>query len=464
MNSNVAGHKDPKPDHSWRGNIKATLSLGLPLIGAQLAQMGINFTDTLMLGWIGAETLAASVLATTFFFVILVCGFGLAQAVMPLAAQAAGQGDTRNLRRSVRMGIWVVVGYGAITMPLMFNAESLLLAMGQNPDLSRMAMDYLWIVQWSIFPALILMTLRSYLSALERMQIVLWITIAGVAVNAVLDYAFIFGNFGMPRMEIEGAAIASLGTNIAMTVGLAAYCVWVVELRKHEIFVRFWRPDWSAMREVLKLGIPISLTILAEVGLFSVASIMIGWIGTIELAAHGIALQIASISFMIPLSLSQVGTVRVGRALGRKDGLGLNMVGKTTLLLGTGFALFSAAAFILIPEPLILLYLDQDNPDAALILAYGIPLLAVAAAFQVVDSLQVLGAGLLRGFKDTKYPMYFAMFSYWVVGAPAAYVFGFILDFGGVGVWSGLALGLGVASVLMIWRYILRDKLGLIKI
>lgn len=450
--------------NSWPAHFRATLALGLPLIGTQMAQMGINFIDTVMLGWLGAEALAASVLATTMFFVVLVGGFGLANAVMPLAAQAAGEDDTRSLRRSVRMGFWMVTIYGILMMPLLWNAEVFLLAIGQKPELASMAQEYVRVVQWSLFPVLIISVLRSYLSALERMQIVLWITLVGVAVNAFLNYAFIFGNFGAPRMELAGAALASVCTNIIMASGLVIYCLRVPALREHEIFVRFWRPDLAAFRDVFRLGLPISLTILAEVGLFAVASVMMGWIGTIELAAHGIALQIASISFMIPLSFSQVGTVRLGRSIGRKDTLAMSRVGKVVLVLGVGFALLSATVFILFPRPLIAMYLDQSNPDALLILTYGAPLLAVAAAFQIVDTLQVLGAGLLRAMKDTRVPMYIAIFSYWAVGVPSAYIFGFVFDFGGQGVWAGLATGLSVAAILMNWRYFHREKLGLIKL
>jgi len=349
-------------------------------------------------------------------------------------------------------------------MPVLWNTETILLAIGQKPELASMAQEYIRIAQWAIFPVLIVSVLRSYLSALERVQIVLWITLVAVGINAALNYMFIFGNFGAPRMELAGAAVASLITNIIAAAALVIYCLRVPELREHEIFVRLWRPDWQAFREVFRLGLPISLTILAEVGLFAAATVMMGWLGTIELASHGIALQIASISFMIPLSFSQVGTVRFARAVGRKDAEAMDRVGKTALVLGVGFAAIMALVFVLFPSALIGMYLDKANPDALLIIAYGTPLLAVAAAFQLVDTLQVIGMGLLRGMKDTQVPMYIAMFSYWAVGMPSAYVLGFIMDFGGQGIWSGLAIGLSVAAILMNWRYYNREKLGLIKL
>ena len=451
-------------DNSWPAHFRATLTLGLPIIGTQMAQTGINFIDTIMLGWLGAEALAASVLATTLFFIALVVGFGLANAVMPLAAQASSEGDIRSLRRSVRMGFWVVMIYGALMMPVLWNTETILLAIGQKPELASMAQEYIRVAQWAIFPVLTVSVLRSYLSALERMQIVLWITLVAVGVNAFLNYMFIFGNFGAPRMELAGAAVATVGTNLLSAIALVVYCMRVPELREHDMFGRLWRPDWVAFREVFRLGLPISLTILAEVGLFAAASLMMGWLGVIELASHGIALQISSISFMIPLSFSQVGTVRFARAVGRKDTEAMDKVGKTVLVLGVGFAVLAATIFVLFPIPLISMYLDKANPDAQLIIDYATPLLVVAAAFQLVDTLQAIGSGLLRGMKDTQVPMYIAMFSYWAIGVPAAYVFGFVLEFGGQGIWSGLALGLAVAGILMNWRYFNRERLGLIKL
>lgn len=452
-----------KPENSWSTHFRSTLALGLPLIGAQLAQMGINFTDTLMIGWLGSEQLAASVLATTMVFVVMVCGFGLANAVMPLTAQALGEGDTKSLRRSVRMGLWVVGLFSILMMPILWFSEDILLLIGQKPELASQAQDYIRIVQWSLLPAMVVAVLRSYLSSLERTQIILWITLIGVLVNAYLNYALIFGNFGAPRLELRGAAIASLLTNF-ISMGLAvAYCWLTPALRQHEVFVRFWRSDWEAFRQVLKLGIPISLMLLAEVGLFAISSFMMGWVGTIELAAHGIALQVTSISFMIPLSFANVGTVRVGRAVGKKDAFAVGRAGQTVVYLGIGFALFAAVVFILLPEQLISIYLRDDNPDIAAIILYGVPLLAVAAAFQVVDTMQALAAGLLRGLQDTKIPMYIAIFSYWAVGIPAAYVLGFILNYGGVGIWSGLAIGLSVAAVLLSYRFYNRKGYNLIE-
>ena len=447
---------------SWTGHAKATLSLGVPLIGAQLAQMAINVTDTVMVGWLGAPELAATVLATQAFFLFYIFGSGFALAVMPVAAQAHGRDDVRGVRRSVRMGMWVIFFYSALIMFPLWMTESILLALGQVEETAALAGDYMRVAQWAMLPSLLIMAFRSYLSALERAQIVLWATVAGTLLNAFLNYAFIFGNFGAPRMGVVGAAVASLGTNLLSCVLLLLYCVLKQQLRRYELMVRFWRPDWQAFFEVLKLGWPIGAMILAEAGLFAGASVMIGWIGTIELAAHGIALQLAGIAFMFPLGLSSAATVRVGNAYGRGDMIGLSRAGIVATALSVAITLVLASVFWSVPHVLIGWYLDEHNPDAEDVLRHAVPLLAVAAAFQLVDGLQAMGAGMLRGLKDTKVPMFIAIFSYWPIGMSAAYLFAFKLEMGAVGVWWGLALGLLVAATLLNLRYRWRERIGLV--
>ncbi|MCR9134900.1 MAG: MATE family efflux transporter [Alphaproteobacteria bacterium] len=454
--------KGTGPGKTWLEHAKATLVLGIPLIGAQLAQMAIGVTDTIMIGWLGAFELAAGVLGTQTFFLIYIFGGGFSLAVMPIAAQAHGRDDVRGVRRSVRMGIWVILIYSAVVMVPLWQTEPILLALGQDPGIAALAADYVRVAQWSMFPALLVMVFRSYLSALERAQIILWATVFGTLANIALNYAFIFGNLGAPRLGVVGAAVASVGTNFVTFFALLAYAVWKSELRKYELLVRFWRPDWQAFFEVVKLGWPIGATILAEVGLFAGAAIIIGWIGTIELAAHGIALQLAGIAFMIPLGLSSAATIRIGNAYGRQDWLGLSRAGVVSILLVIAATLATALLFLVVPSSLVSLFLDADNPDAALVLANAVPLLFVAAVFQTVDGLQVIGAALLRGLKDTRVPMVIAVFSYWGIGMTSAYLFGFWLDFGAIGVWWGLALGLLFAAVLMNWRYMLRERIGLV--
>jgi len=452
----------PEETQSWPRHIRATAVLALPLIGAQLAQMAMGVTDTVMLGWLGATELAASVLATQAFFLLYIFGAGFAHAAMPLAANAEGRGDTRGVRRSIRMGLWVLGLYSAAAMIPLWHIERILLALGQEPELSALAGDYMRVALWSLPPATLVMGLRSYLSVVNRAWVILAATVAAAILNGFLNWLFIFGNLGAPALGIVGAAIATTGSNVLMALLLIGYAALAPALRRYEIWVRFWRPDWKAFFEVVRLGWPIGATIIAEVGLFAASSIMMGWLGTIPLAAHGIALQVASVAFMVPLGLASAATVRVGMAYGRGSRLDIGRAGDTALALATLFALTAAGVFLVWPKALVGLYLDADNTNSAALLAYAAPLLFVAAAFQVVDSLQAVASGILRGFKDTRTPMLIAVFSYWVVGLPAAYLLAFSAGLGGRGVWWGLATGLSVAAILLTARVYRRERLGLL--
>lgn len=442
-----------KGDNSWPGHLRATLFLGVPFIGAQLAQLAINATDVVMVGRLGPTQLAAVVLATQMFFTVFVFGSGFANAVVPMAAQAIGRGDPVSVRRAVRMGIWAVILYGIVTAPVLFFAEAILLKAGQDPEVARLAGTYLRIAQWGVFPSLVFMVLRAFLSGLERAGIILYVTLATVAVNAVLCYLLIYGHFGFPAMGIRGAAWAALGVSVCGLLLIIAYIETRAELRAYEIFVRFWRPDFGALKEVFLLGLPIALTILAEVSLFTVASLLMGTFGTVALAAHGIAMQFASIAFMIPLGLAQAATVRIGIAHGRGDREGIRRAALTVLALGCAFAVLGSAIFSIMPYALATLYLDPGRPDAAAVLAYAGPLIVIAGLFQLADGLQAVAAGMLRGLKDTTVPMILALVSYWPIGFACAFLLAFPLEIGGKGVWYGFLIGLCAAAVMLNWRF-----------
>lgn len=436
---------------SYSQHARAILVLGLPLIGSHIAQFAISLTDAIMLGWYDVQALAAQVLGGMVFFVLFLMGSGFAWAVMPMVAEAEAAGNTTQVRRFTRMAMWISLLFGALVMPFMIFSETLLQMLGQPPQIAALASDYLVIAGWGIFPALLVMVLKSYLAALERTRVVLWVTLGAVAVNAAVNYALIFGHWGAPELGIRGAAIASLAVQAVSVVLLAIYAAWATS--EHQLFIRFWRPDWEAFGQVFRLGWPIGITSLAEVGLFAASSTMMGWLGTLPLAAHGIALQIASLTFMVHLGLSNVATVRAGRALGRGDAADLKRGGQVVVAISLCMAALTVVTFLSIPETLLALFLSPDEPNRAAVIALGVPLLAAAALFQLADAAQVMALGLLRGVKDTQVPMIIAAVSYWVVGMPVSYVFGFVLGWQGPGVWLGLAVGLACAGVFMTGRF-----------
>ena len=436
---------------TYQDHTGAIWKLGMPLILSNLAMFAIHITDTVMLGWYDVTALAASTIAGTLFFVTFIVGAGFAQAVTPLVAAAAEDDDDIQVRRVTRMGLWLSIFYGLVVTIPFFWAEDILIAIGQDPDVARLAHIYLQIVIWQMVPALIVMTFKAFLAAMEHTAIILWATIGTAILNGFINYALIFGNWGMPELGIQGAAIASLTVNLITVLILVAYIMKV--LPQFELFKNFWRSDSEILKRVFLLGWPIGLTSLAEGGLFAASAVMMGWIGAIELAAHGIAIQLASLTFMVHLGFSQAATVRAGRALGRHDELSLRRGGVTAIGMSAFFAVATSLIFLAIPETLVSLFLDPNEPDRAVLLRIGASLIMVAALFQLVDGLQVLALGLLRGVQDTTVPMFMATISYWVIGLPVSYLLAFTLGMGGVGLWLGLVIGLAVAAVLLLWRF-----------
>jgi len=436
---------------SYPGHVRAIAVLGLPLIGGHLAQFAIGLTDTVMLGWFGVEALAAVTLAGSYFFLFYMLGSGFAFAVMPMVAAFAASGDEVSIRRSTRMGLWLSLGFSLIVMPALWWSEPILKLLGQNEEIATLAAQYLRIMGWGLIPALLVMVLKSYLAALERTQIVLWITLLAALCNGVANYALIFGNWGAPELGMMGAAIASVLSNSISLIAIVLYAV--IALPEHRLFQRMWRLDWEMFARVFRLGVPIGLTTLSEVSLFAASAMMMGWLGTIPLAAHGIAITVTSGTFMIHLGLSNVATIRAGTAYGRQDRAHMARGAVVAIGLSLAVAAVTVAAFLLFPEFLISLFLEPDDPSLSDILAIGVGLFAAAALFQLVDSAQAIALGLLRGVQDTGVPMVMATLSYWVAGIPVSYLLGFKLGLGGVGIWLGLAVGLACAGALLMVRF-----------
>ncbi len=432
---------------------RETLVLGLPLAGSSLAQMALHVTDVVMVGWYGVLPLAAVVLGASSFFVVFVLGAGFAKAVMPMVAAALARGDEAQVRRDTRMGLWLSIGFGVVVFPVFWWSGPILLALGQETEVSATAQGYLRVVGFGLVPALCVTVLQSYLSALGRTQVVLWVTVAAIGLNVAVNWALIFGNAGFPELGAQGAAVATISVQVMSLAALGLYAGSLPALRRFRLFQRFWRPDWQAMRQVWRLGVPIGLTGLAEGGLFQASALMMGWIGTVELAAHGIALEVAALTFMLHVGLSSAATIRVARFHGQGETAALRLAAKVALVISLGIALASVVLFLTLPGPIIRLFLDMEKPESAVIVAYGVVLLAVAALFQLADAMQVMALGLLRGLQDTRVPLVLATVSYWLIGIPCSYILAFPLGYGGVGLWFGLVVGLVSASVSLMWRF-----------
>src|SRR4051794_920462 len=429
---------------------------------ANLTQQIIQATDILLMGRLGASALAAATLALNLTFTFNLMMLGLLIASSPMMATALGRrfNAVRDVRRTFRAGLWLLV----FTLPpywlILWHIGDLMRAFGQSEELASEGQTFLRAYMWCTAPWLLFQLLRNFVSALERPRVVLWLSLAGIALNALLSWSLIFGHFGLPALGLRGGGIGSTLTWLIMCGALVALVSADRQFRRFHLFGHWWRFDAQRTLALVRLGWPIGLTMALEMGVFALAAYFMGWIGAPTVAAHAIALQLAALTFMVPLGLGQAATVRVGLALGRGDERGITRAGWTAWFLGVGFMGSMALAMWSIPHRLITLFL-RDVPENAIVIGLAVSFLRVAAAFQLVDGAQVIGAGMLRGLHDTRWPLLFALVGYWVVGLGIGSWLAFGADWKGVGIWIGLASGLASVALLMLARWLMRASLGL---
>jgi MATE family multidrug resistance protein len=318
------------------------------------------------------------------------------------------------------------------------------------------------VLLWAMIPMIASNVLRTFVSATGRPILATAITALAIGVNAFGNYVFVFGHFGAPELGLEGSALSSILTSLAI---LTAYVIAIQSdrrLRRYHIFGRWWRPEWSRMVEIARIGIPIFLTILAEAGLFSAAAFLMGRIGPTELAAHTVALQVAALAFQVPFGIGQAVTIRVGYYFGAGDQAGIGRAGWSALALTMGFMMLPAAAMLVLPQTILMLYVDPSAPANAAMIRLAVQYMVIAAAFQLFDGMQAVAMGALRGLQDTSVPMAIAIFGYWLPGMGTAIWLGFRTPLEGTGVWIGLAVGLIVVAGLLLWRWRARERLGLL--
>lgn len=449
----------------WLDEARATLSLALPLIATNLAQVAINATDVIMLGWLGPASLAAGALGSNLYFALMIFGIGIMTAASPLASAELGRRRhaVRDVRRTIRQAFWAGATLCLPFWVVLWHTEPLLVLLGQEPDLAAGAAAYTGAMQWALLPTLLYVVMRLFISALERPRWALAIGILAVPFNAFTNWCLIFGNLGFPALGLTGAGIGTVITCSFMFASLSLVVLTDRQFRRYHLFGRFWRPDWARYRDIWRLGLPIGMTLAFEVMVFNAAVLLMGLFGATALAAHSIALQIAAISFMVPLGFAQAVTVRVGLAHGAGDRDAITRAGWTPLVMGVTFMGVMALFMILFPHALIGVFLDATVPENAGAIRLAVAFLAVAALFQVFDGAQVIGAGMLRGLQDTRIPMLFAGTGYWFIGLSTGVLLAFPFELEGTGIWLGLATGLATVSVLMIWRWQRRGTLGLDK-
>ena len=433
---------------TWRGEMAATLRIAAPLAAANLLQMLVYAMDVIFVARLGEESLAASSLSISLFGLMMWCFSGMTGMVAALIAAELGRRRhaVREVRRSARMALWLALICGLLGMTVCWFGREIMLLAGQEPQIAELAGGFMRVIMWAMVPMI-------FATA---------ITGLAVGVSALANYAFVFGNLGAPALGLEGSALASVTTALFM---LAAYVVAIQadrRLRRYCLFGNWWRSEWQRFGELVRTGTPVALMILAEAGLFSGAAFLMGLISASQLAGHTIALQVAALAFQVPFGVGQAATIRVGYHYGASDNVAVGRAGWVAIVAGTGFMVLTASIMLFAPKLVLGIYVDTEAVKNAALMGFAVQFMVVAAAFQLFDGLQAVAAGALRGLQDTRVPMVFALFGYWVPGFGTAVWLGFFTPLEGLGVWFGLAVGLIVVALLMLRRWGSRARLGLL--
>ena len=457
----IAAPNTAVPGRGWIAEARATTALAWPMILTNLAQMSMTTTDVIMMGRLGAESLAAGALGANLYFGPMMMGLGLMLATSPMIASELGgnRHSVRDVRRTVRQGMWLAVAASLPIWLFLWHGGAVLAWMGQDPDLSAAAGDYIRAMLWATLPFYGYIVLRNFISALERPGWALVIVCCAVLFNVFANWCLMFGNLGFPRLELVGAGIATTLSNILMFGGMILVVTLERTFRRYRLFGRFWRSDWPRFTQLFRLGAPIAGILVFEVSIFNAATFLMGLISPVALAAHAIAIQIASVSFMVPMSIGQAVTVRVGRAFGARNPEAVTRAGWTALVLGISFMALMAIVMLTLPLLLIAAFIDINDAANAAVVATAVTFLALAALFQIVDGAQAVAAGMLRGLHDTAKPMVLAAIGYWGVGLPLGYVLAFPAGLGGKGIWLGLFCGLAAVAVMLVARWTRRHRL-----
>jgi MATE family multidrug resistance protein len=427
--------------------------LAVPLAGAQLAQAAVGFVDTLMMGHLGAESLAAGGLASSAFQLVLNTTSGIVMSVSPLVAEAYGAGRKTQVEQIARQGLWLSLIIGIPMMFAISHLNSVMIHLGQTERTVMLADGYLDYILWGFFPAIAFAMLRGYVSALSQARPIMMIVLVGTITNITGNYVLGYGKFGFPRMELAGLGLASGLSFWVMFLALFLYTCNNQTLKEY----RFWRELHRLRPQILwqlvVVGISIAVTIAVEYGLFTAVTFLMGTLGTETLAAHQTVYQTVFLLFMVPLGMSYAATVRVGQWMGQRDRQGTRQAGYVCVAAAAIFMALTAIILLLFRQPIIGIYLDINDPESTRVISLAIPMLMIAALAQLLDGVQRVAMGALYGLQDTRTPMILSVITFWGVGLASGYVLGFPMGFGGIGLWTGQSIGVAVAGLIFLWRF-----------
>lgn len=436
----------------FRRELHDSIALTVPLAASQLAQAATGFVDTVMMGWMSQETLAAGGLAAALFMTLLVSGLGMITGVTSLVAEAQGAGNRDRIQAVTAQGIRLLFCISVPAFIILSQGESVMVAFGQSRAMAQDSQHYLGAIAWGYFPAVGFIMLRGIVSSIGSARITMVIALAGLGFNVVGNYVLGFGKWGFPNLGLGGLAIATSLTHWLTLVALIGYVLRT--LRPYAIFATLFHFDRATFNTIVKLGLPVCIAFTAEVGLFSTTTFLMGRLGVTVIAAHQIVFQTIAVIFMVPLGVSYATTIRVGLWLGKGDWVSVRRATFVGMLLGGGFMAIMATIVLTVPKSIISLYLDLSNPVNQPIIPIAISMLTIAALAQILDGVQAATAGALRALQDTTIPMMLSFAAFWGVGLTTGYTLGFGLGWGGVGLWIGQSIGITAASILFVGRFL----------
>jgi MATE family multidrug resistance protein len=425
-----------------------TLKLGLPVIIAHLLQTMMQFVDTIMAGHVSSHDLAGLAIATALYHPVFLLMLGILISLGSIIAQLFGAEKQQEIVTNVIQGLWLSQALAFISILILANLEPVLYWMDYEPEVIRVTSGYLKALCWGMPPVYAFLVLRMFSEGMSITRPTMYISLIGLGANIISNYALMFGHFGFPALGAVGAGWTTSIVHWVMFFVMLAFCLKASMFESYRKFIAFSRPSWLYLREILSIGIPNGFGIAAEVGLFAVVSLLMGTFGVTAIAGHQVAINIASVTFMLPMGLSIAISIRVGQAKGRGDYVATRYIGYSGIILSVLIMAVTATVFVNFPEMIVALYSDDLD-----VRSLAVQLLYMAAIFQLSDGMQVGALGALRGLKDTRVPFVTNVVSYWGVGLPTAYLIGVYYNFGPVGMWVGLIVGLSIAAVLHSWRF-----------
>ncbi|MFM7628572.1 MAG: MATE family efflux transporter [Algoriphagus sp.] len=439
-----------------RNQLKATFFLAYPVMLSQLGQVSVGIADSMMVGRLGALPLAASSLANSIFFVTLMFGIGISMGVTPLVSKAAGKQKISRITRLFGHSFWINVLSSILLFLFVLGFTPWMSVLNQPEEVTELALPYLLIISASLIPLMIFQTFKQVAEGLSMTKQAMVITLFGNLVNVFFNWLLIWGIWGFPELGLNGAGWATLLSRVVMMVVMGGYLLYAKRFEVYHFSLRITKPSLAIATRILKIGIPTGFQFIFEVSAFSAAAIMMGWIGVKELAGHQIALNLASISYMMATGLATAGMIRVSYFVGVGDFKGMREAGMVAFGMVIYFMFCCALVFFGARFFLPSLYIQDPE-----VISLAASLLVLAGFFQISDGIQVVGLGVHRGLEDVKVPTLITFFAYWGLGLPLGYLIAFPLGYAERGIWVGLVIGLSVTAILLLYRFhrLSKDKL-----